>query len=197
MTYKAADCFAGVGYGRKNGAVFKRFHKTRLSFSRRTREIEQEQKRHPADDRDRSGEISRFSDSGKEDKIGSRTRHKQRIFAEAEKNIAASGYGDIIELYHGKAETKVAELLEIGEKFDLIFQDCGKYLYPMLLESTVKLCKKGGIIAADDSLFRVTETVRSGLGDYTHDYNRAVFAHKKLLSTILPIGHGLTISLKI
>lgn len=120
-----------------------------------------------------------------------------RIFAEAEKNIAASGYADIIELIHGKAEAETAKLLEKGEKFDLIFQDCGKYLYPMLLETTVKLCKKGGIIAADDSLFRVTETVRSGLGDYTHDYNRAVFAHKKLFSTILPIGHGVTISLKI
>ena len=119
-----------------------------------------------------------------------------RIIKEAEKNIAESGYSDIITLIHGKAEEECAKMVENGEKFDLIFQDCGKYLYPMLLETTVKLCKKGGIIAADDTLFRVTESVRSGLGDYTHDYNRAVFAHKKLFSTILPIGNGVTLSFK-
>ncbi|HQO92688.1 MAG TPA: hypothetical protein PLX56_10200 [bacterium] len=61
----------------------------------------------------------------------------------------------------------------------------------------MELCRKGGIIIADDTLFRVIETVRSGLGDYTHDYNRAVFAHKKLFSTILPIGHGLTMSYRV
>ena len=118
-----------------------------------------------------------------------------RISAEAVRNFEKAGVGNV-KFIKGKVEDILPELISKKEKFDIIFQDSGKYLYPLMLENTVKLCKKGGIIIADDSLFRVIETVRSGLGDYTHDYNRAVFAHKKLFSTILPIGHGLTLSLK-
>lgn len=118
-----------------------------------------------------------------------------RMAVEAQKNLTESGV-DNVELITGKIETILPELIAQKKKYDIIFQDSGKYLYPLMLENTVKLCKKGGIIIADDTLFRVIETVRSGLGDYTHDYNRAVFAHKKLFSTIIPIGHGLTLSLK-
>jgi len=118
-----------------------------------------------------------------------------RMAVEATKNLNESGV-DNVELITGKIENILPELILKKEKYDMIFQDSGKYLYPLMLENTVKLCKKGGMIIADDTLFRVIETVRSGLGDYTHDYNRAVFAHKKLFSTIIPIGHGLTLSLK-
>jgi predicted O-methyltransferase YrrM len=119
-----------------------------------------------------------------------------RMAEEAQKNLNEAGV-DNVELIKGKIETVLPELISKKKKYDLIFQDSGKYLYPLMLENTVKLCKKGGIIIADDTLFRVIETVRSGLGDYTHDYNRAVFAHKKLFSTILPIGHGLTMSYRL
>lgn len=118
-----------------------------------------------------------------------------RIAVEAQKNFTKASTDNVI-FIKGKVEEILPELILKKEKYDLIFQDSGKYLYPLMLENTVKLCKKGGIIIADDTLFRVVETVRSGLGDYTHDYNRAVFAHKKLFSTIIPIGHGLTLSLK-
>ncbi|HNW83887.1 MAG TPA: O-methyltransferase, partial [bacterium] len=117
------------------------------------------------------------------------------ISAEAVRNFEKAGTGNV-KFIKGKVEDILPELISKKEKFDIIFQDSGKYLYPLMLENTVKLCKKGGVIIADDTLFRVIETVRSGLGDYTHDYNRAVFAHKKLFSTIIPIGHGLTLSLK-
>ncbi len=119
----------------------------------------------------------------------------ERISAEAVKNFEKASARNI-SFIKGKVEEILPELISKKEKFDIIFQDSGKYLYPLMLENTVKLCKKGGVIIADDSLFRVIETVRSGLGDYTHDYNRAVFSHKKLFSTIIPIGHGLTLSLK-
>ena len=119
-----------------------------------------------------------------------------RMAEEAQKNLNESGV-DNVELIKGKIETVLPELIAKKKKYDLIFQDSGKYLYPLMLENTVKLCRKQGIIIADDTLFRVIETVRSGLGDYTHDYNRAVFAHKKLFSTILPIGHGLTMSYRL
>lgn len=119
-----------------------------------------------------------------------------RMAEEAQKNLNEAGV-DNVELIKGKIETVLPELISQKKKYDLIFQDSGKYLYPLMLENTVKLCRKGGIIIADDTLFRVIETVRSGLGDYTHDYNRAVFAHKKLFSTILPIGHGLTMSYRL
>lgn len=119
-----------------------------------------------------------------------------RMAEEARKNLNEAGV-DNVELIKGKIENILPELIAKKKKYDIIFQDSGKYLYPLMLENTVKLCRKGGIIIADDTLFRVIETVRSGLGDYTHDYNREVFAHKKLFSTILPIGHGLTLSYRL
>lgn len=120
-----------------------------------------------------------------------------KMFKESCLNIEKAGFSECVEVRHGKVEEILPAMVAEKVKFDLIFQDSGKYLYPLMLENTIKLCAKGGMIIADDTLFRVIDTVRSGLGDYTHDYNRAVFKHKLLFSTILPVGHGLTLSYKL
>ena len=51
------------------------------------------------------------------------------------------------------------------------------------------------IIAADDGLFRPMG-VREELSRLMDEYNEKVFADSRLTSTILPIGDGLTISVK-
>jgi predicted O-methyltransferase YrrM len=57
--------------------------------------------------------------------------------------------------------------------------------------------RSGGVIVADDTLFYVNPNVRKNLGHYTDEYNKLVFANKQLYSVILPVGHGITVSLKL
>lgn len=118
---------------------------------------------------------------------------KERLHLEAVDNFREAGFGNVDAIY-GDAAEQVANL-EPG--FDLIFQDCGKYLYPELFEATVSLLRRGGVIIADDTLFSVNNSVRSNLGRYTDQYNHLAFNSSKLLTSILPVGHGITMSFKL
>ncbi len=119
--------------------------------------------------------------------------NKERIYQEAAENIKKAGCSDIVTQKLGDAEQIVKEL---DGGFDIIFQDCGKYLYPKLYEELYGLTKSGGIIIADDTLFKADPTVRGSLGDYTHEYNKRIFADDRFYSTILSLGHGVTVSIK-
>jgi len=113
-------------------------------------------------------------------------------FLETRRNIHRAGLAQIVRLIHGDAREVIEEL---EGPFDLILQDAAKSLYPALLESCVQKTRPGGIIAADDALFRPMG-VREELSALMDEYNRKVFSHPQLASTILPIGDGLTISVK-
>ncbi|MCL2293578.1 MAG: O-methyltransferase [Spirochaetes bacterium] len=115
---------------------------------------------------------------------------------EAAKNISDAGLDNVITMLSGNAEDIIEDICKEGKlQFDMIFQDCGKYLYPLLYEKVITLVKPGGVIIADDTLFYTNSEVRKGLGKYMDQYNKIVFADKRLYSTIIPIGHGLTLSL--
>lgn len=123
---------------------------------------------------------------------------KKRLHDEAVETFKKASCDDCITALFGEAEKLIPELAQKEpESFDFIFQDAGKYLYPQLLDATVALLKPGGVIVADDTLFKVNDTIRENLGRHTHQYNEAVFDDSRLVSTIVPIGHGLTISLKV
>ena len=49
---------------------------------------------------------------------------------------------------------------------------------------------------ADDTMFPVCENVRENLGRHMDRYNRAIFADNRFFSTMLPVGHGMTLSWK-
>ena len=119
---------------------------------------------------------------------------KERLHLEADENFMSAGYGDIVTAVYGEAEEALEEL-EPG--FDIIFQDCGKYLYPRLLKKTLMLLRPGGLLIADDTLFSVEPGVRPNLGRFTDMYNRMVFGSNELLTSIIPVGHGLTMSYKL
>ena len=118
--------------------------------------------------------------------------HK-RTHQEVLENLAVAGLADIVEPLLGNAEEIVPAL---AEEWNIIFQDGGKYLYPLLYEELFSHLKKGGLLVADDTLFRVNQNVRKQLGVYTDEYNKKVFSDSRLYSTILPVGHGITVSLK-
>lgn len=124
-----------------------------------------------------------------------------RTFKEAEKNIKDANLFSVITMVHGNAEDMIDrflfDIVDKAELFDIIFQDCGKYLYPVLHNKLVSLLCPGGIIIADDTMFSVNSSVRKNLGKYTHQYNEMVFADCRLYSVILPVGGGITLSCKI
>jgi len=118
---------------------------------------------------------------------------KERLHHEAVRNIEEAGYSEMVTPVYGDAEAEAARL-EGG--FDIIFQDCGKYLYPKMHECLTGLLKPGGLLIADDTLFSLEPGIRANLGKYTDEYNRMIFADERFFSCILPVGHGLTLSFK-
>lgn len=115
------------------------------------------------------------------------------LFEETHKNIAIAGLADVVELVRGDARIVIEQL---DGPFDMIVQDSDKSLYPLLLERCIKLTRKFGIIVADDALFK-PRGIPTFLSEPTHHYNQQVFADARLYSTILPIGDGLTLSVKL
>lgn len=120
-----------------------------------------------------------------------------KTWKEAAANIAKAGLDGYVNMIFGNAEEVVKDLLASEEKFDLIFQDCGKYLYTLIYEDVVLLLKDNGIIAADDTMFKVCGGVRKNLGEYMDRYNKKIFSDKRFYSVMAPIGHGITLSIKI
>jgi predicted O-methyltransferase YrrM len=122
----------------------------------------------------------------------------ERTGLEAKANIEKAGLSSVVDQRQGDAETIVPELaLDESGAYDIIFQDCGKYLYPLLYEDLYTLLKPGGLLITDDTLFRVNSDVRKGLGKYVDTYNKQLFADSRYYSTMLPVGHGFAVSLKI
>ena len=111
---------------------------------------------------------------------------------ETTKNLQEAGLIQYVNLIHGDGSK---ELEKLEGEFDLILQDSLKVLYPSMLEECIKKTKTGGIIIADDTLFHPLGK-KEKFSKPMDEYNKLVFADSRLESTILPIGDGLTISIK-
>ena len=119
-----------------------------------------------------------------------------RTWKEAVENVEKSGLKDCITMIHCDADEAVRKLREQSLEFDIVFQDCAKYIYTVIYEDVAALVKKGGIIVADDTMFPVCENIRENLGRHMDRYNMQMFADKRFFSTMLPVGHGMTLSYK-
>jgi len=119
--------------------------------------------------------------------------YKESLCQETRRNIAIAGLADVVELIEGDARVIVEQL---DGPFDMIVQDSDKSLYPLLLERCIALTRKFGIIVADDALFK-PRGIPASFSEPIHHYNQLVFADARLYSTILPMGDGVTISVKL
>jgi predicted O-methyltransferase YrrM len=115
------------------------------------------------------------------------------LFEETEKNLAAAGLSGVVDLIFGDAQTVIHSL---DGPFDLILQDSAKTLYPVLLERCIQITRPFGLIVADDGLF-LPEGRPERLAQPIHRYNQKAFSDDRLYSTLLPIGDGLTLSVKV
>lgn len=132
-------------------------------------------------------------DNGKIDTI---ERDALRV-AQAKENIRKVGVEDKIHIYEGDA---VEILPTLQEKYDVVFIDAAKGKYPFFLKEALRMTKKGGVIIADNILYKGYV-----LGDYhkhkqrtavrnLRQYLAQVSQDSNLETEILEVGDGLAIS---
>ena len=113
-------------------------------------------------------------------------------YLETVKNVAEAGLSDYVSIINGNA---LIEFEKMSGPFDLIMQDSLKTLYPVMLQNCIDKLKSGGVMVADDTLFLPAGKPEK-LAAPMDAYNKLVFGDPRLVSTIVPIGDGLTISFK-
>ena len=116
------------------------------------------------------------------------------LIKEAKQNFKNAGVMEQIDLIEGDI-LKIIGKFDNGS-FDMVVQDSKKALYPELLEECIRLTRSGGMIIADDTLYR-PKGITEKLSAHTHRYNEMVFSDKRLYSTIINVGDGVTLSFKI
>lgn len=121
--------------------------------------------------------------------------YDEKVAVQAKLNFISAGVEDFIELKIGNAE-KIIPNME--EKFDLIFQDVDKRLYPLLFDDCLRILKTGGLLIAEDTLFPVLDLDERWhcLIEPIEQFNELVVNCSKLDSTLLPIGDGLIVAVK-
>jgi possible O-methyltransferase len=122
----------------------------------------------------------------------------------AKENFGASPYKDKICLMEGDGAEILAELLEKKEQFSFIFLDAAKAQYPLWFPSLLKLLSSGGILFCDnilqgelllESRFYLERRQRT-IHKRMREFLRLLQREKSLETSILPIGDGVSLSIK-
>lgn len=123
--------------------------------------------------------------------------------AEARKNIERAGLSDKIEVIEADAKEYLSQIDNDGG-FDMIFLDGPKAHYIYMLDECVRLLRSGGLLIADNVLYK------GMTADDNHVIRRkitivkrlrkfidALMAHDKLKTSLLSLGDGVTVSVKL
>ena len=116
---------------------------------------------------------------------------------EAKINCKEMGLEDRINIIQGNA---VEILPTLNEGYDIVFIDAAKGKYPIFLKEAIRLLKNGGLILADNVLYKGYV-----LSDYNKHKQRTAVRHLReylsqieenpnLDSTLLEVGDGLAVS---
>jgi len=88
---------------------------------------------------------------------------------------------------------------QLEEEFDIIFNDVEKEDYPEVYEKAIPRLAKGGLLITDNTLW-YGKVAKKRIKDYqtegARDYNRLAFNDIRVISIILPLRDGITISMK-
>lgn len=119
----------------------------------------------------------------------------------AKENFVRGGKSDVITLLEGDA----MEILQTLEgSYDLVFMDAAKGQYINFLPDILRLLAPGGLLVSDnvlqdgdiiESRFAVTRrnrTIHTRMREYLYELTH----HEQLTTTILPVGDGVTLSVK-
>lgn len=109
-----------------------------------------------------------------------------------------------IRLVEGDAAEVLQDLAEQGCQYDFIFMDAAKGQYLNFLPAVMTLLVRGGILVSDNimhegdilqSRYAVTRRDRT-IHARMREYLQVLTHHRELETTCLPIGDGITISVK-
>lgn len=129
--------------------------------------------------------------------------YAKRIEA-AKQNIADAKASDRINLIEGDALEILEDLVESKRSYDMIFIDAAKAQYPNYLPLAKKLLRNGGILVSDNVLFdgdivlsrfavrRRDRTIHARMREYL----RMLSEDEELVTTILPVADGMTLSVR-
>lgn len=114
----------------------------------------------------------------------------------ARKNFDREGVADNIEIVIGDAY-EILPGIE-SESYDVVFQDSTKRGYPLMLNDCLRILKKGGLLLVDDTLWPVTRSEEEWNESFEgiDKFNR-MLVESDVESTILPLGEGCTIAVKV
>ncbi|MDO4333256.1 MAG: O-methyltransferase [Eubacteriales bacterium] len=127
-------------------------------------------------------------------------KYEKRI-PEAKENFQKCGKEDKITLLEGDAAQILADL---QTPFDFIFMDAAKGQYLNFLPDVLRLLNPGGLLVSDnvlqdgdilESRYAITRrdrTIHARMRDYLYELKH----HPMLETEILPVGDGVTVSLK-
>lgn len=120
----------------------------------------------------------------------------------AKQNFERAGKSDQITLLEGDA-TEVLKTLE--EPFDMIFMDAAKGQYINFMSDVLRLLKKGGVLVSDNVLQdgdiieshfiveRRNRTIYKRMREYLYELTH----RDDLVTSVLPVGDGITVSVKV
>jgi predicted O-methyltransferase YrrM len=118
----------------------------------------------------------------------------------AKENISKAGLNDKIILMEGNAFDVMPRL---DKKYDFIFLDADKRDYKRLFDYCLILLKKDGIIFVDNLLWkgyaaspRVPADQKNSTKDI-REFNKIFTSQKSLTTTILPVGDGIGLGIKL
>jgi len=120
---------------------------------------------------------------------------------QARRNFSRAGLASRVTVIVGDAQLKIAK---VSGPFDLIFLDTDKQLYVPLLDRLVSLLRPGGVLVADNVLwdgevvpgFRATPMRDPQDTRAVAAFNERIAAHPQLVTSIVPLRDGVSISVK-
>ena len=123
----------------------------------------------------------------------------EKAFYEAKENFERFGLSDRVKQFMGDALDVVDE---VGDGFDFVFLDCNKSKYKDLYPKIKKMLNKGGILFADNVLFRgyITGEVKAPhrhntIKNNMREFLRLISEDGDFITTVSDIGDGVSISL--
>jgi caffeoyl-CoA O-methyltransferase len=120
---------------------------------------------------------------------------KHAVVARA--NFEQAGVGERVEVLEGDALALLDGLRAHGP-FDLVFIDADKDRYPQYLDWAVENLRAGGLVTAHNAFRHGGVLSPETDADHAmHAFNRALAEHPRLLATIIDVGDGMAVGVKL
>ncbi len=118
----------------------------------------------------------------------------------ARENIKKAGKEDVIRLIEGPAEETI---LTVDGEFDMLFLDANKSQYRHYFDVIYPRLNDGGIIICDNILYKgmtandaLLPRKHYAIVGHIREFLDFLCAHPKLTTSIIPIGDGMSLSVK-